>query len=129
MTTPQKTLKERVKECVLTRSHHLMTVIAAAQPVVIGQALVQALLISPDIVDMANISSFDQASKILGAVQRHIEINPEPALQSFIKVLRDSNSASLKIAEDMAQESKSYKAALYDTITCMTSVCFYCACM
>ena len=28
-------------------------------------------------------------------VQRHIDINPEPALQSFIKVLRDSDSASL----------------------------------
>ena len=116
--TPPKTLKERVKDCVRTRSYDLTTAFVAAQPVVIGQALVQALLISPDVMDMGNIPSFEQASKILGAISRHIETNPEPALKCFIKVLRESNDASLrKIADDMARESKGYMAVLYDTVT------------
>lgn len=124
--TPPKTLKERVKGCVRTRSYDLTTAFVAAQPVVIGQALVQALLISPDVMDMGNIPSFEQASKVLGAISRHIETNPEPALKCFIKVLRESNDASLrKIADDMARESKGYTVVLYDTVTCMITVCVY----
>ena len=124
---PPKTLKERVKDCVRTRSYDLTTAFVAAQPVVIGQSLVQALLISPDVMDMGNIPSFEQASKILGAISRHIETNPEPALKCFIMVLRESNDASLrKIADDMAQESKGCMVVLYDSVTCMITVCFYC---
>ena len=125
LATPRKTLKERVKECVRTRSYDLTNAFVAVPPEVIGQALVQALLISPGIMDMGNISAFGQASKIVDAVSRHIEINPEPALKCFIRVLRESNSASLnKMAEDMARESK-HIIYIY-TISCMILVCFYC---
>lgn len=112
MTTRQKPseeiVKQLVKQCVQTRSYDLMKAIAAAEPVVIAQALIQGKLISSDLLPMpTNTTSSEQASKILTAVSAHVEIAPEPALKCFIKVLRDSNSSTLKeIAENMAKESK-----------------------
>ena len=128
---PPKTLKERVKECVRTRSYKLTTAFVAARPAVIGQALVEALLISPDVMDMGNIPSFEQGSKILDAVSRHIETNPEPAFKCFVGVLSNSEYTGLKeIAKDMARESKClYMAVLYDIYMAVLYDNNYCACI
>ena len=117
MTTRRKTPQESFQ----TRSFDLTNAIAATQPVFIGQALVQGELISQNVVSMANLDKFQQASHIMDAVSRHISVDPEVAAKRFISVLlHKSNDATLKkIAKEMAQESKSY--------ICMISlnVCFY----
>ena len=105
MTTRRKT----PQECVSTRSYNLTNAIAAARPVVIGHALVQGELISQNVVSMANLTPFQQASDILNAVSSHIIVDPEAALKKFIKVLLKTEDFALKkIAKEMAQESKNY---------------------
>ena len=121
MTTGQNT----PQECFQTRSFDLTNAIVAAQPAVIGLALVQGQLISQNVVSMANLTPFQQASHILDAVSRHITVDPEAALKRFIKVLlQKSNDATLKkIAKEMAQESKSLYIHIHNAVSIDSDLC------
>lgn len=106
MTTRRKTPQESFQ----TRSFDLTNAIAATQPVFIGQALVAGELISQNVVSMANLDKFQEASQIMNAVIRHVSVDPEVAAKRFINVLlhKSDNATLKKIAKEMAQESKSY---------------------
>ena len=97
----------RTKECIQTRYADLTNAIKAATPAVIGDQLVQAGVISKDIMDFeTGLSSYGKASKIMSAVSTSVNVDPK-SIKYFIKVLRESNDPSCrKIGQEMAKASK-----------------------
>ena len=100
--------KLAARDCIQNHYSDLTKAIKAAIPTIFGNDLVQAGMISDDIMDFEpSLTKNDQASKIMGVVSSTVQVNPK-SIDIFIKVLCESkNHICNELGKEMKKESTS----------------------